>query len=50
MEMPESTKTTPIPPSVVAAIDLHNLTLMTNCINRQSILIDVVEDIMKKRK
>lgn len=49
MKMPPSTDATPLPPSVAARIDGHNLALLTECIGRQSVLIDVVDAANRER-
>lgn len=48
VELPETDS--PIPPNILAAIDIHNLMILNECVGRQSILIDVIEDVNKKRR
>lgn len=47
VELPETDS--PIPPNILAAIDIHNLMILNECVGRQSILIDVIADVNKKR-
>lgn len=45
MKMP----TGEIPPGIAASIEMHNLGLLYQCIGRQSVLIDVIDDANKNR-
>jgi hypothetical protein len=49
MKMPVPTDNTPLPPSVVAAVDGHNLALLSECIGRQGVLIDVIDKANRDR-